>query len=159
MLGKQSVEELLDQFEQMGLKVERELANSKVDWLWRPGKDEWSLTEVICHLRDVEREVHQRRFRDLITKDNVFIQGVSADEWARERAYQNQDGPIALRVFIELRRETMTLLAGLDEIMWNRKGRHAFLGQTSMYELLQIAVRHDEIHWGQISRLIGEQQM
>lgn len=159
MLGEQTVSELLTQFEQMKLKVERALTTSEVDWLWQPGTDEWSLTEVSCHLRDVEREVHQRRFRDLIESDNAFIPGVSADEWARERAYQDQDGLTALREFIELRRETVALLAGLDEALWKRQGRHAFLGQTSMYELLQIAVRHDEIHWDQISRLISAQKI
>jgi hypothetical protein len=125
-----------------------------IDWTRQPGDDEWSLTEVMCHLRDVEREVHQVRFRLLIAEDNVFLPGVSADEWADERGYCYEDGLKATLSFLTAREETLSFVEPLSEELWGRQGRHAFFGHTSMHELLYLAVRHDEIHWQQINDLL-----
>ena len=126
-----------------------------IDWLRQPADDEWSLTEVMCHLRDVEREVHQVRFRLLISQENAFLPGVSADEWAAERGYWYEDGRVAMRSFVSARKETLLLLEPLSTDMWQRLGRHAFFGHTSMHELLYLVVRHDEIHWQQIRQLLA----
>ena len=126
-----------------------------IDWLRQPADDEWSLTEVMCHLRDVEREVHQVRFRLLISTENAFLPGVSADEWADERGYCFEDGRAAMRSFVSAREETMELLEPLGADAWQRQGRHAFFGHTSMHELLYLVVRHDEIHWQQIGQLLA----
>ena len=149
------VSSLLQQLATMAANVQSVLTESDVDWLWRPAEDEWSLTELICHLRDVECEVHQFRFRALIENDNPFITGVAADEWAESRNYKQQDGPSALQAYIQARGETLTMLDSLDEAMWARQGRHAFFGPTSTHEILYLAVRHDEIHWEQIKALLA----
>jgi hypothetical protein len=148
------VSALLQQLELMAVNVRSSLELEDVDWTWRPAVKEWSLTEVMCHLRDVEREVHQERFRALIEKDNPFIQGVSADEWAETRQYKLEDGPKAMNEFLEARASTIVMLDDLDEKTWQREGRHAFFGQTSTHEILSLVVRHDDIHWQQISRLL-----
>lgn len=151
------VSELLQLLESMATRVSELLNSEAIDWLWCPGPEEWSLTEVICHLRDVEREVHQVRFRTLISTENAFLPGVSADEWAGPRGYCDQDGRKALVDYLSARYETLSMLNGLEDNMWERQGRHAFLGPTSMHELLFIVIRHDEIHWKQILALINNQ--
>jgi hypothetical protein len=148
---------LLIQLVILATNVENALTGQVVDWLWRPAADDWSLTEIVCHLRDVEREVHQLRFRALIAADNVFLSGVSADEWAEERSYQQQDGPAALTAFLSARAETVAMLTPLAEAMWQRQGRHAFFGTTTMHELLHLMARHDEIHWQQIKTCLQQQ--
>ena len=40
------------------------------EWLRRPAPDEWSVTEIICHLRDVGREIHLSRLQSLIARKN-----------------------------------------------------------------------------------------
>lgn len=126
-----------------------------IDWSSQPDDDEWSLTEVLCHLRDVEVEVHQARFRSLIEGESAFLHGVSADEWADERGYCFEDGQKAMNSYTVARQETLTLITPLDERMWQRQGRHAFFGHTTMHELLYLVVRHDEIHWQQIQELLA----
>ena len=138
----------------MALNAESLVNSEHVNWTRQPGEDEWSLAEVMCHLRDVEREVHQVRFRLLIAEDGVFLPGVSADEWADERGYCFEDGQKATKSFVAARRETLELVEPLDEALWERQGRHAFFGHTSMHELLYLMVRHDEIHWQQITDLM-----
>ncbi|MDX1687459.1 MAG: DinB family protein [Candidatus Promineifilaceae bacterium] len=145
---------LLQRLESFARDVEQALSDPLVDWECAPAPGEWCLTEVVCHLRDVEKEVHQRRFRALIEEGEAFIPGVAADDWIEERAYREQHGPTALAQFLEARRETLVLLQDLDEAVWKRQGQHAFFGPTSLHELLNLAVQHDAAHWEQIDNLL-----
>lgn len=109
---------------------------------------------IICHLRDVEREVYHVRFKNLIQSENAFLPGASPDEWAEERNYAVQDGREALDSFLEARAETLTMLRGISAEIWKRQGQHAYFGPTSMHELVYLAVRHDDLHWEQIRGLL-----
>ena len=149
------VSSLLEQLATLAVNMSALAAMEGIDWFRQPANDEWSLTEVVCHLRDVEREVHQVRFRLLISTENAFLPGVSADEWADERGYCYEDGRAAMRSFVSAREETLGLRVPLDADIWRRQGRHAFFGHTSMHELLYLVVRHDEIHWQQIGQLLA----
>jgi hypothetical protein len=123
------------------------------DWTGRPSADEWSLTEIACHLRDVEREVHQARVRVMLTDDEAFLLGVDADQWADERQYQRQDGRVALGEFLAARDETIGMLAPLPGEAWERQGQHTFFGPTSLREIVYLAVQHDRMHKQQIAAL------
>lgn len=128
--------------------------DAKIDWQWRPASGEWSLTELVCHLRDVEREVHQWRFRAILAGEGAFLPGVAADEWAAERQYWQEDGHAALNAFLDARLETVALLTPLDETAWQRQGSHSFLGPTSLHELLNLVAKHDQSHWRQAQALL-----
>lgn len=129
-------------------------AAASLNWHSRPTRNDWSLTELVCHLRDVEREVHQARFRALIANDSAFIAGADPDPWAVERNYLAQDGAQALAQFAAARHSTIALLQPLPPEMWQRRGRHAFFGPTSMHELLNLVVQHDQAHWQQVRALL-----
>lgn len=144
----------LGHFREMLLEILN--AAATLDWHRRPTPNDWSLTGLMCHLRDVEREVHQTRFRDLIATDNAFMAGADPDRWAEERGYQQQDGEGALLAFAAARQTTITLLQDLPEAMWQRRGRHAFFGPTSMHELLHLVVQHDRAHWQQVRLILGQ---
>ncbi|MEZ4641380.1 MAG: DinB family protein [Chloroflexota bacterium] len=148
-----SVPILLEKLQDFATAVATSLQESEVDWGWRPAPQEWSLTEVACHLRDVEGEVHQIRFRTVLEKENAFLAGVSSNEWADLRQYQTQDGVSALHAFLQARTDTLALLKPLTASDWQRKGSHSYLGPTSMHELLTLVVKHDQIHWEQIMML------
>jgi len=135
-------------------RLEAVLADPQIDWECAPAEGEWCLTEVVCHLRDVEQEVHQVRFRALAEADSVFLPGAVADEWVEERRYDEQHGPTALAEFLAAREETETLLAGFDGALWQRQGQHAFFGPTTMQELLYLAIQHDQAHWEQVQALL-----
>ncbi|MCA9932800.1 MAG: DinB family protein [Ardenticatenaceae bacterium] len=156
MLEPPPVRELMMQLKQFADDLQDTLGETAVPWHWRPAEDEWSLTEVICHLRDVELEVHQTRFQAVVTQERAFLPGVSADEWAEPRQYYRQDGPGALRAFLEARQKTVAMLSQLDEAMWQRQGSHAFFGPTTLHELLNLVVGHDQSHWQQVQMLLQE---
>ncbi len=129
---------------------------SEEAWNRRPEAEDWSLAEVMCHLRDVEMDVHTVRYRAVINQDNPFLSGATTDEWAEIRCYNVQDGPDAREIFLTARRQNIALLSKLDEEIWQRQGRHAFFGPTSLQELVYLAVQHDDVHLQQIYELLGE---
>jgi hypothetical protein len=119
----------------------------------RPVKNEWSLTEVLCHLRDTELEINLPRSRMLLELTEPFIPARDTDSWAIERDYQSQDASRALSAFTESRVQTVELLRGLKE-EWKRKARHAIFGPTDLLELVKFMAEHDKLHIRQIRSIV-----
>jgi FMN phosphatase YigB (HAD superfamily) len=126
---------------------------SQDDWRRRPAPSEWSLTEITCHLRDVEVEVNLPRIRKMLTEENPFLAGEVTDRWVEERHCAEQDGLQALDDFIKTRKEVLSLLSGLQS-EWPRTARHAIFGPTSLLELTGFITGHDRAHVQQIWKTI-----
>ncbi len=119
----------------------------------RPQPGEWSLNEILCHLRDVEAEVNLLRVQKLLKSWNPFLPGEDTDRWADERDYYMQDGLQALHHFIKTRMELLGLLEGMEDKDWQRPARHAIFGPTRLDELVNIIAAHDRLHIQQVYRL------
>ncbi len=122
------------------------LGLSDRQWCEHPAPGEWSLTEVLCHLRDVDREVNIPRLEKVITEDNPFIAGLNTDSWAKERDYYHQDGRKALKEFISARDSLIRELETLTGADWERQVRHAIFGPTTLRELVSFTTTHDRTH-------------
>ena len=146
---------LLQELASFAAAVRSLLSSPTIDYSWQPDAASWSLTEVMCHLRDVEEEVHMMRYRAVLSGSNPFLPGVSSDEWADVRCYYAEDGPAARDAFLAARQESLDLLSGLDAGSWQQKGQHAFFGPTSVQELVSLAVQHDQVHLQQIEDLLA----
>jgi len=149
-----TVPQLLQSLEDFAKSLADVLSDPRIDWRWRPAENEWSLAEVMCHMRDVERDVHLARYKAIISQENPFISGVASDEWAESRSYNTQDGREAAADFFSLRRQSLEQLRWLGDEQWQRTGTHAYFGTTSLHELISLAVQHDQAHWGQIQELL-----
>jgi len=121
----------------------------------RPDSTEWSINEIICHLRDVDQEVHLPRLHSLIVEEEPFMPGVVSDNWVIERNYQAQDPQAALAAFTSARAELLGLLPLTDSPVWQRRGRHTFFGPTSFLELCCLIVEHDDLHIQQIQATVS----
>jgi FMN phosphatase YigB (HAD superfamily) len=121
----------------------------------RPVSNEWSLTEIVCHLRDTEKEVSLPRLRMLLELDEPFIPARTTDAWAKERSYNTQDIWGALQDFTSARMRTLELLRGLTD-EWGRKARHAIFGPTDLKELVKFSVEHDKLHIRQIRSTLAQ---
>lgn len=130
------------------------LSGAGTDWGFRPQAGEWSLTEIACHVRDVELEVHQPRLQAILARDNPFLSGINADEWAGERRYDRQSGVDAAAAFIDARAQTLGLLLALPDDAWLREGQHSYFGSTTLQELVNLIVQHDRVHQRQIGELV-----
>ena len=123
-------------------------------WDECPQPDEWCLSSIFCHLRDVEREVNLLRIQSITTQKNPFIHGVDTDAWAEERSYKNQDGAKALQDFLNTRLDTLALLDSLTPDGWERPARHTIFGPTTLIELAAIMAEHDRLHLRQVMETI-----
>ena len=119
-------------------------------WIAPPAAEEWSIVEIMCHIRDVEREIDQPRINLVLNQSEPFIPAQMPDEWAKERGYASQDGPSALRAFTQARLGTLKTLVGLEPGQWSRKARHAIFGPTSLQELVSFNAEHDRLHIQQV---------
>lgn len=124
-----------------------------------PAADEWSVTEILCHMRDVEREVDQPRIQQILSENEPFISARMPDEWAKTRSYQTQDGISALREFTFARIQTLKMLQNLAPAQWSRKARHAIFGPTSLQELVSFNAEHDRLHIQQVCKCIASCRM
>jgi hypothetical protein len=128
-------------------------AASRDELVFRPGKDEFSLVEQACHLRDLEREGYLVRVRRMLAEDAPALDGFDGAAVARERDYLAQDARGAARDFAAARRELIGLLAPLTPPQLGRQatfeGRRIALG-----DLVAMIVEHDRGHREEIESLV-----
>src|SRR3954463_15602215 len=68
----------------------------------RGGDENWSVVEVVCHLRDAE-ERGLERMRAMRDEDGPFLPGYDQDAWAQERNYAAAELRAALAAFLATR--------------------------------------------------------
>jgi FMN phosphatase YigB (HAD superfamily) len=124
------------------------LTTSLSDEAWRhePTLDDWAMNEIICHLRDTEREIHQLQLKLLLERDGAFIPRPDTGIWANEREYLNVNGMTALSEFTAERLDMLKTLKVQSDEMWSRKARHAIFGPTNFLEVLSFIADHDRLH-------------
>ena len=115
-------------------------------WRHEPSRDDWALNEIVCHLRDTEREVHHLQLDMLLERSDAFIPRPDTSVWASEREYLSEDGPAALTEFTTARLENLNKLRNLEDKIWSRKARHAIFGPTNFTEIMSFVADHDRMH-------------
>lgn len=115
-------------------------------WNHRPAPEEWSFTEILCHLRDVDLEVNIERIKTILTEKNPFIPGVYTDPWVEERKYVKEDGQKTMIEFTSARTQLLVLLQNLEKSTWLEPARHAIFGPTTLLELVGFIATHDRTH-------------
>lgn len=118
-------------------------------WNYHSAEKEWTITEILCHLRDGDNEVNLPRLKLIAQEDNPFLAGIATDPWAKERDYYHQSGKQALATFIENRTLMALLLDQLSIDDWQRPARHAIFGPTTLEELIGFITTHDIVHMRQ----------
>lgn len=121
----------------------------------RPAPGEWSITEIVCHLRDVDTEVNLPRMNRIMAEESVFLPGVVSDNWVNERDYISQDCSQALQDYMTARIHLLEILNNLNSSDWLRVTRHAIFGPTPVQELVSFIAAHDRTHLQQISHNLG----
>lgn len=116
------------------------------NWKHEPTRDDWALNEIVCHLRDMEREIHQLQLKLMLQREGTFLPRPDSAVWANERKYLNFDGKSALTEFASARLETLKMLRDLDESVWARTARHAIFGPTNFLEVINFMADHDRLH-------------
>ena len=115
-------------------------------WSYKSSDSDWTLTELICHLRDTEREIHHMQLKLFNEKDEPFIPRPDTSVWASQRDYMHENGMKALNEFNITRRETFSFLDSTSDEAWMQKARHAIFGPTNFLEVTGFMAEHDRLH-------------
>ena len=113
---------------------------------WRPIPNKWSIKEIMCHLRDMEREAYLWRYQRMLAEDDPWLQNIDQDKLAYERDYINQNARHALDEFKWLRGETVKTLEGAAPDAWSRTGVHEFEGALSIEKLVERQIKGNDMN-------------
>ena len=113
---------------------------------WRPIPNKWSIKEIMCHLRDMEREAYLARYQRIIGEEQPWLQNVDQDRLAHERDYINQDARQALDEFKLLRNETIQTLDRVPPEAWSRSGIHETDGPLSIEQLTLRQIKGNDMN-------------
>jgi hypothetical protein len=115
------------------------------------GDEDWSVIEVLCHLRDAD-EIGFGRMKAMRDQDHPQIIGFDQDALAREKKYAEADLASALTDFARIRAEYVAALAALTHEQWERTGQHNEIGEITIVANSIHKTYHDAIHCAQIAR-------
>lgn len=115
------------------------------------GDENWSVVEVICHLRDAE-EIGLQRMQAMRDQENPLIVSYDQEALARERSYHDADLRAALAAFIAFRQRHVAELSTLTPEQWERSGQHNEIGTITIFAHSIHKASHDAIHCAQIAR-------
>jgi FMN phosphatase YigB (HAD superfamily) len=127
---------------------------TRADWAREPAPDEWAMIELVCHLRDTEREVHALQIETLLATEDPFVARPDAAYWAKQRRYHGEDGPTALREFAAARVACLDHLREAPSDAWSKPARHAIFGPSNFLEVIGFMAEHDRLHVQQAWRTL-----
>ncbi|MFY9607801.1 MAG: DinB family protein [Blastocatellia bacterium] len=113
---------------------------------WRPIPNKWSIKEIMCHLRDMERDAYLARYTKMLTEENPALPNVDQDRMAVEHDYVNQDAKAALAEFKRLRAETIQTLNDAPVEAWSRGGSHETDGPMTIEQLVLRQIKGNDLN-------------
>jgi len=124
-----------------------ELAGLPDDVLaWHPAPGEWCAKEVLGHLIESERRGFAGRIRIILAGDEPSLENWNQVEVAGARRDCERPAAALIAEFDALRRDSVTLVAGLRAADLERGGRHPKVGRLTVGDLLHEWVHHDRNH-------------
>lgn len=114
-------------------------------------EDEWSVVEVICHLRDTE-DASLTRTRLMRDQVDPPLSARDPVKLAIDLSYASTSLDEALSAFLRFRTEHLQELVALSLEQWEQTGQHPSAGQITISGQVAHLVAHDAIHLAQISR-------
>jgi DinB superfamily len=112
--------------------------------------------EQICHVRDIEIEGYQVRFRRTLAEQSPFLPSIDSEAVARQRNYGRED---AAQVFAQVRAAraaTLALLRGLAPADFARPATFEGYGDVSLRGLVHYLCSHDQQHLSGLQWLLGK---
>lgn len=150
----QTLELNLSSFEFFAKSVTQEESQTLRD-VKPDGSAGWTVLEVICHLRDVERQFLLRLLSALQNKDKAFPV-FKPEEVAIEQDYNSHSLAQAMQYFKENRTGLIKTFKTVQSDEWDYTGEHSSRGTTSVAEVLLQVSQHDAKHVRQLSRIFSK---
>lgn len=125
-------------------------------WRRAPAPGRWSALQVVCHLRDGDREIYLPRLERLLAEERPAIEVANPTGSAAAREYQSESPHAACEAWSETRRRVLARLAPLGPGDWGRLGLHSTRGPYPLGDMVREWADHDLAHRRQIAEALGE---
>jgi hypothetical protein len=112
--------------------------------------------EQICHVRDIEIDGYQVRFRRTLTEVNPMLPAVDSETLAKERSYATADANAVFAAFRAARERTVVLIASLTPEQLERTAVFEGYGPVSLRSLVHYLCSHDQQHLSGLQWLLGK---
>jgi len=112
--------------------------------------------EQICHVRDIEVEGYQVRFRRTLEENVPLLGSIDSEAVAHERDYGNADAARVFAEFRDARAQTLKLLRALDAAQLERTAVFEGYGHVSLRGLIHYLCSHDQQHLSGLQWLLGK---
>ncbi len=109
----------------------------------RPGEGEWSIKEIVGHLRDSAEVWHKRIYTTASLTDPRFP-SFDGEAWVRDRFYWEADLRHMIEEMREWRSKTVEVLT--RTVDWTRLGQHGDIGRRTMKQWAEYMVEHEAGH-------------
>jgi uncharacterized damage-inducible protein DinB len=121
----------------------------------RPDETSWSAKEIVCHLRDVERE-YIHRFHLMLLNDDpkIYLEPDGNGRWPADLQYVRNDAADAIRAFRRLRGEMLLLIGDMTARELQRGGIHPRRGRVTIDWWIAMLAVHDDDHLAQLARAL-----
>jgi carbonic anhydrase/acetyltransferase-like protein (isoleucine patch superfamily) len=128
----------------------------EIAWRRRPSPPRWSAVEVLCHLRDADRDVYLPRLVRLLEQSPIEVEDISLEGWAEARRYRESGLREAFDGWLSSRRDLLARLAPLGREDWGRVAWHSVRGPMPIADMARQWAEHDLSHRRQIAAALGE---
>jgi hypothetical protein len=112
--------------------------------------------EQVCHVRDIEIDGYQVRFRRTLDELDPVLPSIDTDALARERAYGEAKAESVFASFREARARTVSLLTSLAPAQFDRTAVFEGYGPVSLRSLVHYLCSHDQQHLAGLQWLAGK---
>ena len=117
----------------------------------RPTAGRWSILEILCHLRDEEREDFRVRIDFTLHRAGAEWPEIDPPGWVSARGYAAEDPRRVLDDLLKERQESVQWLRSLDNPDWDLAYNHPQLGKLTAGDLLASWAAHDLLHIRQLA--------
>jgi hypothetical protein len=117
----------------------------------------WKVRDVLAHFVTAEQGF-LKLFGDILAggigaREDFDIDRYNASQQKKTQELTPED---LLGQFVAVREEMISMVGSWSESDLQKQGRHPFLGITSLSEMVKMVYRHNQIHYRDLRRLIGE---
>ena len=114
--------------------------------------------EQVCHVRDIEIEGYQVRFKRALAEENPLLPAIDTGALARDRRYGESDAAQALAEFRSARAKTLSLLERLTAVQFQRTAIFEGYGPVTLRGLVHFLCSHDQQHLAGLQWLLGKME-
>lgn len=119
---------------------------------FKPDLKAWSILEVMCHLRDIEREDFREHLDFILNRQNEEYHAIDPQAWVTSRNYNAQNFADAQEEFFAERKVSLEWLKTIADSNWDTTYTSEY-GSLSAGEMFSCWVAHDNLHIRQLVEL------